>query len=171
MRRRLALIQVLLLLALPGMLNGQVRFMAAGTAGAGFSLNDIGPGTGGGFGYQGAVGIVLRGVTIGGEVGEHSLGFDRKARIFGGFVRLSGSGSGPIQPYFVVGVGAYRYSPASAGSATAVGGSVGPGARFRLGSPRVSLLLEARLHTDLEGARQVSIQEFLTVMGGFQIGL
>lgn len=169
MRCRLALIQVLLL-ALPGMLSGQVRFMAAGTAGAGFSLNDIGPGTGGGFGYQGAVGVVLRRITIGGEVGEHSLGFDRKARIFGGFVRFSGFGNGPIQPYFALGVGAYRYAPSS-GGATALGGSVGPGARFRLGSPRVSLLLEARLHTDLRGARQVSTQEFVTVLGGFQLGL
>lgn len=171
MRCRLALIPVVLFLALPGTLHGQVRFMAAGMAGAGFSLNDIGPGTGGGFGYQGAVGVVLRRFTIGGEVGEHSLGFDRKARIIGGFLRFSGFGSGRIQPYFVLGVGGYRYAPASGASSTAIGGSLGPGARFQLGSPRVSLLLEARLHTDLEGARQVSIQEFLTVMGGFQIGL
>lgn len=171
MRSRLVFIQAILLLALPGMLNGQLRFMAAGTAGAGFSLNDIGPGTGGGFGYQGALGVLLRGVTIGGEVGAHSLGYDRKARIFGGFVRLSGFASGPIQPYFVLGVGAYRYTPASGGSATAIGGSVGPGARFQLGSPRLSLLLEARLHTDLEGTRQVSTQEFLAVLGGFQVGL
>ncbi len=169
--RRIILLPLLLLLAVPAMAAAQSRLFVAGLVGAGFSLNDIGPGTGGGFGGQGALGVVLRGVALGGEVAEHSLGYDRKVRILGGFVRFSTFGTGPVQPYLALGVGAHRYAPASGGGTTSLGGSIGPGALFRLRVPRVSLLLEARLHTDLNGVAQVSTQEFLSVLGGVQVGL
>lgn len=171
MIRRTTLLPLLLLVAVPAVAAGQSRLFVAGLAGAGFSLNDIGPGTGGGFGAQGALGVGLRGLSLGGEVAEHRLGYDRKVRILGGFVRLSALGTGPVQPYLALGVGAYRYTPGAGGGSTSLGGSIGPGALFRLGVPRVSLLLEARLHTDLDGVAQVSTQEFLGVLGGVQVGL
>ncbi len=169
--RRFALLPLLILLAVPARASGQSRLFVAGLAGAGFSLNDVGPGSGGGFGGQGAIGVGLRGVALGGEVAEHSLGYDRKVRILGGFVRFSAFGAGPVQPYLALGVGAYRYAPVSGGGTTSLGGSIGPGAVFHLGVPRISLLLEARLHTDLDGVAQVSTQEFLSVLGGVQVGL
>lgn len=173
MRRPFPLPLLLLLLPLlvPATAAAQSRLFVAGLVGAGFSLSDVGPGTGGGFSGQGAVGVGIRGVTLGGEVADHSLGYDRKVRIIGGFARFSAFGAGPVQPYLALGVGAYRYALVSGGGTTSLGGSIGPGALFRLGVPRVRLLLEARLHTDLDGVAQVSTQEFLSVLGGVQIGL
>jgi len=170
-RQSRAFLLLLAVLTLPAGLNAQSPFFATGLAGAGFSLNDIGPGTGGGFGYQGAVGVALRRVSIGGEMTQQALGYDRKARILGGFVRFSAPVSGPIQPYLTLGVGAYRFAPVSGTATTILGGSVGPGALFRLGMPRVRLVLEARIHTDLHGVARVSTHEFVTALGGFQVDL
>lgn len=169
--RRIVLFSLVLLLAVPARAAAQSRLFVAGLAGAGFSLSDVGPGTGGGFGGQAALGIGLRGVALGGEVADHALGHDRKVRVLGGFARFSAFGAGPIQPYLSLGIGAYRYTPGSGGGTTALGGSIGPGARFRLSVPRVSLLLEARLHSDLDGAARVGTREFLSVLGGVQVGI
>jgi hypothetical protein len=172
MPRRPALLLSLLLLALlPAPARGQANVVAEGLVGVGVSLSEVGPGAGGGFSGLGAVGVSLRRVTLGGEVGEYVLGYDRKVRVFGGFVRFVAPGSGPVQPYLSLGGGAYRYTPAPGGGSTVLGGSVGVGARFRIGAPRVGLLLEARLHSDLDGVARVSTQEFLAIMGGVQLRL
>ena len=167
-----ALMQVTALFILfAGPAAAQVPVFVNGSIGGSYDIDDRDPLTGGGFAYLVGVGLRFRQLAVGAEFGQQSLGGGRKAKQYGAVARFSAGSSGPVRPYFVVGVSDYRYSPAANGNRSAVGGSVGPGVAFALASWRVSALLEARFHSSFDRIAAVSSQEFLSVMVGLQFGL
>lgn len=151
--------------------QGRVPLFVAGLGGGSFTTGDAGPaGSGGGFAYQAEVGLRLSGAGFGAEYSHYDTGSDRKTNVYGGFLRISSFGSGAIRPYLVLGLGSYRFNPATGRSST-FGGSVGPGAIYRPLGSRIGLLLEARFHTTFDHLSGVNSQEFLSVVGGLEFGL
>jgi hypothetical protein len=164
-----AVASLLILLPRPG--AAQLPLFVSGAVGGSYDIDDRDPETGGGFGFLTGVGLRFKQVAFGAEFGQHALGGDRKARQYGAFVRLPASSGGPVRPYLVAGVADYRYSPSTGSKRHALGGSVGPGATFALGSWHASAILEARFHSSFDQLAAVSSQEFLSVMVGLQLAL
>ncbi len=149
----------------------QWRGFLSSSAGIAVSTsNDTPGGNGAGFAVQAQGGLWLSRVAIGGEVGQHATGRDRKIKMFGAFLRVPAMTPGPVRPYLVTGLGAYRYGPDSGNRRTSIGGSVGPGALFRLGGP-LSLLLEARFHATFDRQPGLNTQQFFSVLGGAELRL
>ena len=150
---------------------GGARPFVVGTAGLAVDLNEQDGASGADVGTTLGVGFRLRTLSLGGEWSELRYGADRKARIFGGFVRAGALGTRAVQPYLVLGLGAYRFTPTAGGASTIFGGSFGPGALFTLGGGRLHAVLEARFHTTFDQYATLTRQELLTAMAGLQIGL
>jgi hypothetical protein len=168
---------VLLLAALemgqPTRAEAQLPVFLAGYAGAAFTTNDNSPGeNGGGFSFQTEVGIRLARVSFGAEFGQHTTGGDFKSKVYGGFVRLpSLIGEGPVQVYLVAGLGNYRFDPSGGKGSSTVGGSLGPGVSLRLRGSPVALGFEARFHSTFERLPSINNQQFISVVGGLELGL
>lgn len=170
--RPILVLAVALCGAITSPLAAQARPFLAGAAGVGLDLNDQDGQGGADFGASAILGVRLATVSFGGEWAEISYGGDRKARVLGGFLRAHAFAGPQVAPYLVLGLGGYRFTPSGGGTSTAVGGSFGPGALFRLGERgRVRLLLEARFHTTFEKYANLTRQEFLSAMAGLQFGL
>lgn len=151
--------------------GGGARPFAVGTAGLAVDLNEQDGGSGAGLGTTVGVGFRVRTLSFGGEWSELRYGADRKARVFGGFVRAGALGSRTVRPYLVLGLGAYRFTPTAGGTSTIFGGSFGPGATFGLGGGRLRAVLEARFHTTFDQYATRTRQELLTAMAGLELGL
>lgn len=166
-RRRLL---VLLPLLVVSGLRAQVPLFVSGAGGLSIDVGDDSrtSGTGAGIGWQAEVGVRLKRAEFGGEVGDHRLGNDRKARTYGGFLRIPAGELARFRPYVVLAVGAYQYSPAPGGNSTHLGGSGGPGARFLLGN-RAGFLLEARFHTTFDKVTSIQAQDFIAVLAGLDV--
>jgi hypothetical protein len=164
--RRLALVLTLLIpgLARPGL--GQVAVIATGAAGASFDIDDRDPETGGGFSFLTGFGLRLSRVSFGAEFGQHAVGQDRKAKQYGVFVRLPATTGGRAEPYFVLGVADYRYSPAAGGKTHSLGGSVGPGVFVNVARSPVRVLFEARFHTSFDRISTISSQDYVAISAG-----
>lgn len=142
-----------------------------GTAGLAADLNEQDGASGADFGTTVGVGFRVRTLSFGGEWSELRYGSDRKARVFGGFVRAGALGTRTVRPYLVLGLGAYRFTPTAGGGSTVLGGSFGPGATFALGGGRLRAVLEARFHTTFDQYATRTRQELLTAMAGLELGL
>ena len=157
----------------PNRAEAQLPLFVAGYAGAAFNTDDNRPGeNSGGFSFQTEVGIRLARVSFGAEFGQHITGGDFKSKVYGGFVRLpSLIGEGPMQVYLVAGLGNYRFDPSGGKGSSTVGGSLGPGVSFRLRGSPVALGLEARFHSTFEKLPSINNQQFISVVGGLELGL
>jgi hypothetical protein len=152
--------------------RAQVPLFVSGLAGGAFTTDDDAPsGAGGGFAFQVDVGLRLRRVAVGGELGQHSTARNLKAKLFGGFVRLPSLASGPVRLYFVAGLGAYRLSPSGGGTSTTVGGSLGPGVAIALQNTRLGILLEVRFHATFDHLPRLNRQQFIAALGGLELRL
>lgn len=169
MRRVVLLAGLLSLAAAPA--AAQLRGFVNSAAGIAVPIGDDLPegGSGAGFAVQGEVGLWVGRVGLAAEVAQHSIGRDRKVKLFGGAIRIPSFATGPVRPYLVTGLAAYRTSVTDAGSRTSLGGSVGPGALFRVRGTPLSILLEARFHTTFDRQPGLSTQQFLGVMGGAEL--
>lgn len=147
------------------------RPFVLGTAGLAADLNEQDGASGADFGTTMGVGVRVRTLSFGGEWSELRYGADRKARVFGGFVRAGALGTRTVRPYLVLGLGAYRFTPTAGGGSTVFGGSFGPGATFALGGGRLRAVLEARFHTTFDQYATRTRQELLTAMAGLELGL
>jgi hypothetical protein len=162
----------LALLTLPAApLEAQVPAFVTGSAGASFDVDERDPVSGGGFAFLTEVGLRFRRVAVGAEFGRHTLGGDRKARQYGAFARLAANVGRRFEPYLVVGLADYRYSPPAGAGARAFGGSLGLGVGLVLIDPNVRLVLEGRYHSSLEGVGTISSQEFMVVSLGLEFRL
>ena len=171
-RRSLSLVVLALLLAaFAGGLGAQVPLVVHGLGGIAVDIDDQDAASGAGFSLLTGVGIRLRTLEFGGEFGHQSLGDDRKAKQYGGWLRVFAPGRGGLRAYLVAGIANYRYSPATGSRSQAMGGSIGPGLLLRLGDPRAALLLEARFHSGFDRLGVIASQEFLTVSAGLRLGL
>jgi hypothetical protein len=173
---RLIISGVLLLAALaaglPVRAAAQLPLFVSGYAGAAFNTDDNSPGeSSGGFAFQTDVGIRLARVGFGAEFGQHNTGGDLKSKVYGGFVRLpSFMGEGPVQLYLVAGLGFYRFDPSAGKGSSTVGGSLGPGVTFRLRGTPVAVGLEARFHSTFDKLPRINNQQFVSVLGGLDLG-
>lgn len=166
--RRIRLLALLLSgLTAPG-LSAQVPLFVSGAGGLSIDVGDDNRASGAGVGWQGQVGVRLKGAEFGGEIADHRLGDDRKARVYGGFLRIPAGELASFRPYIVLAVGAYRFSPAPTGNATHLGGSGGPGARFLLGN-HAAFLIEARFHTTFSKVPSVTTQDFVAILAGVDL--
>jgi hypothetical protein len=159
---------VLLLAARP--VQGQVPLFVAGMAGAAFDAGQASPSSGGGFAYLAQLGVRLGHLLPGAEFARYQMGGGRSARFLGVFARLPATTTGPARPYFVVGLGDYRYSPHSSGKARAFGGNAGLGVSFPVAGNRAGLMLEARFHSAFDGVGSISAREFASVEAGVHLG-
>jgi len=99
-------------------------------------------------------------------------GGDFKSNVYGGFVRFpSLIGEGPVQVYLVAGLGNYRFDPSSGRGSSTVGGSLGPGVNIRLRGSPVAVGFEARFHSTFDRLARINNQQFLSVVGGLELGL
>jgi hypothetical protein len=165
---------VVLLLALSASpAVGQLRGFINGAAGVAVPIGDDIPDNGGGAGFalQGEAGVWVSRVGLGAEVAQHNTGSDRKVKVFGAVLRIPSFGGGMVRPYLVTGLGAYRYSVRDAGSRTSVGGSVGPGALFRLRGTPASIMLEARFHATFDRQPGLNTQQFFAILAGAELSL
>jgi opacity protein-like surface antigen len=152
-------------------LVGQLPVFVTASAGASFDVDERDPAHGGGFAFLTGVGLHFRRVAFGAEFGHHALGGDRKAKQYGAFLRLAATSGRRINPYVIVGVAGYRYSPATGTRTQTVGGSLGPGLGFSLIVPNVRIVLEGRYHTSLDRIGTISSQEFMAVALGLEFRL
>lgn len=164
--RRLAVALALLILILARPVAGQSAVVLTGVAGASFDIDDRDPETGGGFSFLTGIGLRLSRVSFGAEFGQHAVGQDRKAKQYGVFVRLPATTGGRVEPYFVLGVADYRYSPAAGGKTHSLGGSVGPGVLLNVASSPVRILFEVRFHTSFDRISTISSQDYVAVGAG-----
>lgn len=146
--------------------TGQVAVVVTGAAGASFDIDDRDPETGGGFSFLTGIGLRLSRVSFGAEFGQHAVGQDRKAKQYGVFVRLPATTGGRAEPYFVLGVADYRYSPATGGKTHSLGGSVGPGVFVNVAKSPVRVLFEARFHTSFDRISTISSQDYVAISAG-----
>jgi hypothetical protein len=167
--RMLLLFGVLLAGTAPLALTAQVAFVAHGLGSVSVDVDDQDAASGAGFGFMAGAGIRLRNLEFGGEYGQHGLGDDRKAKQYGGWIRVFATGPSRVRLFLVAGIADYRYSPASGSRSRSVGGSVGPGVIIPLGSARTSLLLEARFHSGFDRLGVISSQEFLSISAGVRL--
>jgi hypothetical protein len=160
------------LVALPGAARGQVPVVATGFAGGSLNIDDNGPVSGGGFAYQFDLGLHYPRISFGAEFAQHSVGGALKARVYGGFIRVPSVGTGAVRAYLVAGIGSYRFNPPAGGGVktSSVGGSVGPGALFRLGSG-VAFALEARFHSTFSNLPGLTNQQFISATAGLDLRL
>lgn len=165
----------LLLLALPlfqpTRALAQLPLLAAGFAGGAFNTDDNGPDEGsGGFAFQADLGLRLSRVSFGAELAHHKTSGALKTKVYGGFLRLpSLVGDGPVQVYFVAGLGNYRFAPSGGGESSTLGGSLGPGVSIRLQHTPIALDLEARFHSTFEQLPRINSQQFLSLLGGLEL--
>lgn len=152
-------------------LAAQLPVFVIGSAGASFDVDERDPVGGGGFAFVTGAGLRFRRIAFGAEFGQHTLGGDRKARQYGAFLRLAATSGRRIDPYFVLGVADYRYSPATGTRTRAMGGSLGPGVGLALIDPNVRVVLEGRYHTSLDRIGTISSQEFVAVSLGIELRL
>lgn len=145
---------------------GQVAVVVTGAAGASFDIDDRDPETGGGFSFLTGVGLRVSRISFGAEFGQHAVGQDRKAKQYGAFVRLPATSGGRVEPYFILGVADYRYSPSAGGKTRSLGGSVGPGVFLNVASSPVHVLFEARFHTSFDRISTISSQDYVAVSAG-----
>jgi hypothetical protein len=155
----------------PRALHAQVPVFVTGSAGGAVDIDQTDPVTGGGFAFLSGVGLRFARVMFGAEFGQHSLGHDRKAKQYGGFLRLPAVTRGRVRPYLVAGVADYRYSPATGRRSQALGGSIGPGIAFSLLSPHAFVNLETRFHTAFDQIGAISSQDFVAITLGLDLGL
>jgi hypothetical protein len=73
-----------------------------------------------------------------------------------------------VEPYLLLGLGVYRYSPATGSRSHAVGGSVGPGLAFTIARSRARVLFESRFHSALDRIGTIAGEEFVTVAAGLE---
>lgn len=147
----------------------QLQGFVNGAGGVALAINDdLAGGSGASWAVQGEAGVNLSRVVLGGEVAQFKTANDRKVKVFGAFFRVSSFGNGMVRPYLVTGLGAYRTS-AAGDSRTSVGGSVGPGALFRVRGTPLSFLLEARFHTTFDRQPGLNTQQFLAILGGAEL--
>jgi hypothetical protein len=168
--RRVVLLAVLLsLTATPA--AAQWRGFVNSAVGLAVPVGDDLPEGGGGAGFavQGEVGLWVSRVGLAAEVAQHHIGRERKVKVYGAVIRIPSFTAGRIQPYLVTGLAAYRTSVTDAGSRTSVGGSVGPGALFRIRDTPLRILLEARFHTTFDRQPGLSTQQFLGMMAGAEL--
>lgn len=158
-------------IAIGGPLRAQVPLVIHGQAGIAVDVDDQDGASGAGFSGLTGIGVRIRTLEFGGEVGQHSLGRDRKAKQYGAWLRAFASGRGRVRAYLVAGLANYRYSPSNGNRTQAIGGSIGPGALFLLGDAPVGVLLEARFHSGFDRLGVIASQEFLTLSAGLRIGL
>jgi hypothetical protein len=154
-----------------GPLAAQLPLIVHGAAGIAFDVGDVVPVTGAGVVVLGGVGLLIHHVAFGGEVGRYALGGDRRARLVGAFLRLPALAGRQVAPYFVLGLGCYRYSPAAGSHDQAFGGSVGPGLAVAISRRRARLLFEARFHGALDRSGTIGGQDFVSVAAGVELGL
>lgn len=164
--RRSLLVLMLFLPCLIRPATGQVAVVVTGAAGASFDIDDRDPETGGGFSFLTGIGLRLSRVSFGAEFGQHAVGQDRKAKQYGVFVRLPATTGGRAEPYFVLGVADYRYSPATGGKTHSLGGSVGPGVFVNVAKSPVRVLFEARFHTSFDRISTISSQDYVAISAG-----
>lgn len=169
LRRMLPLVVLLCAATAPLALRAQVQFVAHGLGSVSVDVDDQDATSGAGFGFMAGAGIRLRNLEFGGEYGQHGLGDDRKAKQYGGWIRVFATGQSRVRLFLVAGIADYRYSPASGSRSHSVGGSIGPGVIIPLGSPRTSLLLEARFHSGFDRLGVISSQEFLSISAGVRL--
>jgi hypothetical protein len=153
--------------------SAQLRGFINSAAGIAVPIGDDLPDTGGGAGFavQGEVGLWVSRIGLAAEVAQHNTGGDRKVKVFGGVLRIPSWTQGPVRPYLATGLGAYRYSIEGVGSRTSVGGSVGPGALFRLRGTPAAIMLEARFHATFDRQPGVNTQQFFAIMAGAELSL
>jgi hypothetical protein len=163
---RLAVALALLISILARPVAGQVAVVLTGVAGASFDIDDRDPETGGGFSFLTGIGLRLSRISFGAEFGQHAVGQDRKAKQYGVFLRLPATTGGRVEPYFVLGVADYRYSPAAGGKSHSPGGSVGPGVLLNVASSPVRVLFEVRFHTSFDRISTISSQDYVAVGAG-----
>jgi hypothetical protein len=157
--------------AIPAGLRAQMALVGHGQGGVSVDIDDQDAASGAGFSFLTGLGIRLRTVEFGGEFGHHMLGRDRKAKQYGGWLRVFAPGRGGVRAFLVVGVANYRYSPATGSRTQAMGGSIGPGVLFPLGDPRAGVFLEARFHSGFDRLGVIASQEFLSLTAGLRLGL
>ena len=168
--RRLPVLPILLVLLVPGSGWSQVPVFASGFAGGSLNLNDTGPVTGGGFAFQLDLGLHYPRASFGAEFARHSVGGGMKAEVLGGFLRVPSFGSGAVLAYAVLGLGNYRFNPPGTGLKTnRLGGSLGPGALFRLGRSGLAFALEARFHSTFSNLPGLTNQQFITAIAGLDL--
>ncbi len=172
MSRTIKSLVVLIFLLLPSAATAQVPLVVAGFAGVAFPTDASTPGeTSGGFSFQTEVGLRLHRATFGAEFGQHKIGGDAKTRVFGGFARLpSIFGDGPVQLYLVASLGAYQFDPSAGKSSTTAGGSLGPGVTIRIRNAPVAFDVEARFHSTFDKLPRINNQQFISVLGGLELG-
>lgn len=168
-RRMLPLVVLLFAATAPLTLRAQVQFVAHGLGSVSVDVDDQDAASGAGFGFMAGAGIRLRNLEFGGEYGQHGLGEDRKAKQYGGWIRVFATGPSRVRLFLVAGIADYRYSPASGSRSHSVGGSIGPGVLIPLGSARTSIMLEARFHSGFDRLGVIASQEFLSISAGVRL--
>jgi hypothetical protein len=168
---RVRVMLVLLVVPGPAPLGAQLPVIVNGFAGAAFNTEANTPSEGGGgFSWQGEIGLRYRHFSVGGELSQHSTGGTAKTRVVGAYARFpSYLGDGPVQIYLALGLGAYQFLPSRGDSRTTLGGSLGPGVSFGFRGTPLALNLEARFHSTFDRLPTINTQQFISALAGLEL--